>query len=199
MDPGHTTLSDQTGRRAVTAFFDDRAAAQTAIDDLVAAGVARGRIILVEGGPEPVAGEAVPSRDKGLWDAVKDLFRADEDRHAYGEGLRRGGFLLSVRTEAADQDGVIGILDREGAVDLDERQSGWELEGWDPVRAAADFGHAPAPGATPGSGAASVTGDRGLGAGPQRSGPAAVRAAGPSRLRTYIDASHHHDPDDRPV
>ena len=90
-----------TARRAVTAFFDDRAAAQQAVDDLAAAGVARDRITLVEGGAQP--GAPVPSADKGIWATVKDLFMADEDRHAYGEGLRRGGFLLSVATDADDR------------------------------------------------------------------------------------------------
>lgn len=128
-----------TARRAVTAFFDDRAAAQQAVDDLVAAKVGRDRITLVEGGAAPVAEEPVPTRDKGIWDTVKDLFMADEDRHAYGEGLRRGGFLLSVMLSGGDAARVVEILDREGAVDMDARQADWELEGWDPARASADL------------------------------------------------------------
>lgn len=126
-------------RRAVTAFFDDRAAAQQAVDDLAAAGVARERITLVEGAAAPVASEAVPTHAKGLWDTVKDLFMADEDRHAYGEGLRRGGFLVSVMLSDGDAARVVEILDREGAVDMDARQSDWELEGWNPARASTDL------------------------------------------------------------
>ncbi len=132
-----------TARRAVTAFFDDQAAAQQAVDDLVAAKVDRHRITLVEGGAsaagEPVAGEPVPSHDKGVWQTVKDLFMADEDRHAYGEGLRRGGFLLSVTLSRNDGALVVEILDREGAIDMDARQADWELEGWNPARASADL------------------------------------------------------------
>ncbi len=127
-----------TARRAVTAFFDDRAAAQAAVDDLTAAGVARHRVTLVEGGAAPVASEPVSTPDRGIWATVKELFMADEDRHAYGEGLSRGGFLLSVMTEG-DEARVVEILDREGAVDMDARQGDWELEGWDPARASADL------------------------------------------------------------
>ncbi len=130
---------DRAPRRAVTAFFDDRAAAQAAVDDLTAAGIARDAITLVEGGADPVAVAPVPSRDRSLWDRIKDLLMADEDRHAYGEGLSRGGFLLSVATGAADHARVVDLLDREGAVDMDARQSDWALEGWDPARASSDL------------------------------------------------------------
>ncbi len=93
MTTGDASSFDSTeppARHDVTAFFDEQAAVQAAIDDLVSAGVPRAAIALVEGGAEPVAADAVPTRDKGVWDRVKDLFMTDEDRHAYGEGLRRG-------------------------------------------------------------------------------------------------------------
>lgn len=131
--------SDPIARRTVTAFFDSRAAAQQAVDDLAAAGVARDSISLVEGGPEPVETHPEPSRDKGFWASLRDLFMPEEDRHSYGEGLRRGGFLLAVRGDAATHDAAVRILDREGAVDMSEREAAWELEGWDPGRAGADL------------------------------------------------------------
>lgn len=128
-----------TARRAVTAFFDERSQAQAAVDDLIAAGVDRGRITLLEGGPGLKTDPVQPSSEKGFLAAVRELFMADEDHHAYGEGLRRGGFLVSVDTGAGDGARVIEVLDREGAVDMDARQGDWELEGWDPARAAADL------------------------------------------------------------
>lgn len=125
-------------RRAVTAFFDERSQAQAAIDDLLAAGVDRGRITLLEGGPGQKPDAVEPSSEKGFLAAVRELFMADEDHHAYGEGLRRGGFLLSVAAQG-DAARVVEILDREGAVDMDARQADWELEGWNPARASADL------------------------------------------------------------
>lgn len=119
-----------TGGRTVTAFFDTRAAAQQAIDDLVADSVPRDQISLVQGGPEPYEAEAVPSQEKGFWATLKDLFSVDEDRHSYGEGLRRGGFLLAVRDDGTMHDRIIDILDREGTVDMDEREGLWRQEGW---------------------------------------------------------------------
>ena len=55
----------------------------------------------------------------------------DEDRHLYAEGLRRGGFAVSVDTDAAAYGRVLEILDRDGAVDMEERSAGWRGEGWD--------------------------------------------------------------------
>ena len=133
-----TTTADGR-RRAVTAFFDERSQAQAAVDDLLAAGVDRGRITLIEGGPGMKTDPVEPSSEKGFLAAVRELFMADEDHHAYGEGLRRGGFLLSVETGAGDHARIVEVLDREGAIDMDARQSDWELEGWDPARASADL------------------------------------------------------------
>lgn len=194
-----------TARRAVTAFFDDRAAAQQAIDDLVAAKVARERITLVEGGAAPVASEPVPTRERGIWATVKDLFMADVDRHAYGEGLRRGGFLVSVMLGAGDAARVVEVLDREGAVDMDARQSDWELEGWDPVRASADLdalaSTAPAA-ASPDGGvradvepSAAVGPAFGRGEVPRPGARRVVRDVDAEglRLRTYVESHDHPD------
>lgn len=120
--------------RTITAFFDTRAAMQKAVDELTAAGIEKNRLSLVEGGPEPFQTKPEPSRDKGFWAGLRDLFMPEEDRHSYGEGLRRGGFLLAVRSDPASHDRVVDILDREGAVDMDERETTWRNEGWDPAR-----------------------------------------------------------------
>ena len=182
-------------RRAVTAFFEDRAAAQAGVDDLIAGGVARSRVTLVEGGPAPVAHEAIASDQKGFWQSLKDLFMADEDRHAYGEGLRRGGCLVSVETSEGDHDRVAGLLDRDGAVDIDARAGEWALEGWDPARAAADLRSSPTTDALPDARPPSAVSPT-----PRVpvTGPTAIRdpGAGPSHLRAYVSRHARQGPDD---
>src|SRR5918998_6924736 len=54
----------------------------------------------------------------------------EHDAHAYAEGVRRGGALVTVRASDAEVDRIVDILDDEGTVDLDERQSSWRSEGW---------------------------------------------------------------------
>lgn len=118
--------------RSVSAFFDAHGAAQKATDDLIAVGIPRQQITLTAGDAAgtSVSDRAVASQDKGFMASLKDLFLPDEDQYAYAEGLRRGGYLLTVHTDEANYDQVLGILDSDGAVDMDQRESLWKSEGW---------------------------------------------------------------------
>jgi uncharacterized protein (TIGR02271 family) len=133
MSSGTTTGS--TSRRLVTAFFDSRTDAEEAISRLHAAGIARDSIRLTpseqdtgtSGGTNT---QSFPEASNSLWESLRDLFLPDEDRHTYAEGLRRGGYLVSVQASDADYERVIDILDDEGTIDIDERSSSWRSEGW---------------------------------------------------------------------
>jgi hypothetical protein len=132
--------------QSVTALFDDRASAEKALADLIRAGVPQADVSIA--GPTQADLDAAGARPEvhGFWEMLKDWFMPDEDRHAYAEALRRGGFSVAVRTDAAAYPAVIDILDRDGAVDLDEREAGWRREGWNPWSgldqgAAAELGH----------------------------------------------------------
>ena len=76
------------------------------------------------------AGTSARTEPRGFWDSLGDWFLPDEDRSAYAEGLRRGGYLLSVDASDSQYERVIDILDDEGTIDLDERAESWRSEGW---------------------------------------------------------------------
>jgi len=119
----------------VTAFFDSRTDAEEAISRLHAAGIARDGIRLTPseqdtGTSSGTGTQSFPEASNSLWESLRDLFLPDEDRHTYAEGLRRGGYLVSVQTRDADYERVIDILDDEGTIDVDERSSSWRSEGW---------------------------------------------------------------------
>jgi len=118
--------------RTITAFFDRRDDANAAIQRLVTAGVQRNQITMVEGSKQSSPPRSSGQEDTGFWDSLKDFFLPDEDRHTYSEGLRRGGFLLTVRTNSNLYDRALTILDDEGTVDLDQRTATWRKEGWQP-------------------------------------------------------------------
>ena len=117
--------------RSVVAFFESREAAQRAVEKVVQAGVARTDINMVEGGSRTSATTATSSThdDKGFWESLKDMFLPEEDRHAYAEGLRRGGYLVSVRTSDARYAQVVILLDYEGVFDMDEHEASCCREG----------------------------------------------------------------------
>ena len=123
--------TDEVHSRTLTAFFDTRDAAKKATDDLVAAGIPREHVKLTEGTDTGSTAGATATRDpKGFWEELKDIFVPDEDRYTYAEGLSRGGYLLSVRSDEANYNRVMDILDQDGAIDMDEREATWRQSGW---------------------------------------------------------------------
>lgn len=122
-----TDLQDnEVHSRTITAFFDTRQAADKAVADLTTAGIPKQHITVTGSGSTATATE----NDKGFWDSLKDMFLPDDDRTFYAEGLRRGGFMVAVRSEEATYNRVLEILDQDGAVDLDQREASWRSEGW---------------------------------------------------------------------
>ncbi|UDL95881.1 hypothetical protein LGH83_06705 [Lichenihabitans sp. PAMC28606] len=117
-----------TGARTVTAFFDTGEHAQIAKNDLVAVGLSADAITIV--GSNADSFNVAEDHQRGFWDSLTNFFMPDDERRTYSEGLRRGGFALSVRTSDALYKQAIDVLDRDGAVDLDERSMAWESEGW---------------------------------------------------------------------
>lgn len=119
-------VNNEVQSRTITAFFDTRAASDKAVADLSAAGIPKQHITVTGSGEGATSVEG----EKSFWDSLKDMFLPDEDRSVYAEGLRRGGFMIAVRSEEAMYNHVLDILDRDGAVDLEEREASWRSEGW---------------------------------------------------------------------
>ncbi|WP_405401900.1 DUF2382 domain-containing protein [Paracoccus sp. Ld10] len=118
-------------RKSVSALFDDRAEALRAVERLRASGISENNIRMVEGSAGGATAQRSPEGDKTFWDSLSDFFFPEEDRHAYAEGLSRGGYLVTVSgISTAHYDMALDILDDEGTVDLNEREASWRSEGW---------------------------------------------------------------------
>ena len=129
-----TTASEATAkaRQTVTAFFEAQAEADKAHADLLAAGFAASDIELLRG--QAAQDVAEPKEDVGILRSLLNIFvfMPESDRSSYREGLRRGGIALAVHTGPEGYERAIDILDRDGAVNLDERETVWKEEGWSP-------------------------------------------------------------------
>jgi uncharacterized protein (TIGR02271 family) len=122
-------MADTYADRSLTAFFDDRDDAEEAVSRLRSLGIADSSIRLTGG--DSYRETVDPNDQKGFWDSVADFFFPEEDRATYAEGLRRGGYLVTVGDIRADQfDQALDILDDEGSVDLEARAETWRSEGW---------------------------------------------------------------------
>lgn len=119
--------------QTITALFDKPTEAEAAKLKLVAAGIPQASIKLVHGAQS--AGRTTGSYDYkrdegGFWGSLKDFFMPEEDRYAYSEGLSRGGTLLTATVESAHLETAYDILEQNGSVDLDQRETAWRKEGW---------------------------------------------------------------------
>ncbi|MBB3590466.1 hypothetical protein FHX08_000810 [Rhizobium sp. BK529] len=123
-------FSGGEGRSTLTAFFDSRDDAENAIDRLRNLGITSVRMMPGYEADSDKAGVAGDDRG-GFWAKLEDWLFPDEDRSVYAEGLRRGGFLISVEVDDATYGIAHDILDDEGSIDMDERADLWRAEGWD--------------------------------------------------------------------
>jgi len=69
--------------------------------------------------PQPV--QATPLAPGGLMGALTDLGVSEEEARSYVDDLRRGGVLLVVRAEGMMIERAAAILQRHGAVNIDQR------------------------------------------------------------------------------
>ncbi|WP_088692463.1 MULTISPECIES: hypothetical protein [unclassified Rhizobium] len=113
----------------LSAFFDDRSEAESAIKRLKDIGLADDRIRFLPG--YEAEGDLRRTEPGGWWAGLADWFFPAEDRALYAEGLNRGGYLVSVQVDEASYERAHDILDDEGSIDMDERADQWRGEGWD--------------------------------------------------------------------
>jgi hypothetical protein len=77
-----------------------------------------------------LAGAGVGAAVGGLVGALVEAGIPREHADIYAEAVRRGGTLVTVRTDDALSDRVSDILTRHAPVDIEERAESWRQAGW---------------------------------------------------------------------
>jgi uncharacterized protein (TIGR02271 family) len=126
---GTNTQPQEIPMRTLTALYDTHDHAERAREQLIRAGLTNDDVELSASGQDATSG-GHKSEGGGLMKSVKNFFMPDEDRHAYHEGVSRGGVLLTAHVPEGQEDRVMEILDTSGAIDFDARQSEWRSAGW---------------------------------------------------------------------
>jgi len=139
--------------RTVTAMFDSRSEAEEARQRLSTSNIDADSVRIIDkstSGSSSSSGSSTGGgqEDQGFWASLKDMFVPDEDRHAYGEGISRGGFLLTAEVDEDQADEACRILEQSNSVDFDDREAGWRKEGWSGYSAGAGTGAFAGAGAT---------------------------------------------------
>jgi len=116
----------------ITALFDSRAEAEAAKARLKGARVDADHVHVHDQSSSGYNSSSYSTHeDRGFWDSIKNAFLPDEDRHAYEEGVRRGGAVLTADVDDDCIDEAVRVLDEANSVDIDERSSQWRSSGWD--------------------------------------------------------------------
>jgi uncharacterized protein (TIGR02271 family) len=116
----------------ITALFDNRSDAEAAKDRLKAANVDADHVHLHDKTSSGYRESGYSDhKDRGFWDTVKNALAPDEDRHAYEEGVRRGGTLLTADVDDDRVDEAVRVLEDANSVDIDDRSNQWRSSGWD--------------------------------------------------------------------
>jgi uncharacterized protein (TIGR02271 family) len=116
--------------RTVTALYDTRAEAEAASQRLSAAFDVEGKAKIIDKSSMGSSGSD-----------FHNVPLSHEDRHSYGEGLRRGGFMLCAEVDGdEDTDKIVRVLEETSSVDMDEREQSWRSEGWSPFSGASGTG-----------------------------------------------------------
>lgn len=117
--------------RTITAFYDNRTEAEEAKARLTSSNIEANRINIIDQTSGGISGskQQEPGQ-QGFMASLKELFMPEEDTHAYGEGIRRGGYMLCAHVHQAEADEAIKLLEQTNSVDFDRRQEEWRSEGW---------------------------------------------------------------------
>lgn len=77
-----------------------------------------------------LTGAGVGAVAGGLIGALTDIGVPEEEAGYYAEGVRRGGTLVTVRAEDHLVDRAVEIMERHGAVNVEQRAAYWRESGW---------------------------------------------------------------------
>jgi uncharacterized protein (TIGR02271 family) len=146
--------------KTVTCLFNSESEASSVVRQLENSGISHGKICQFSNTGTNRFWEGTSSFDERSGGAGHDRVEhylmnngvPQDDAYAYAEGVRRGHTLVAVQCDDDEVNEVVGILDNDGVLDLDERQESWRSEGWTGYGAgmmgAADSATTPATGMT---------------------------------------------------
>jgi len=125
-----------TSTRTVVGVFDDRTTAERVAEELASSGFDRGHIEVeshdsyatdAARGNTGLSGTAHDNSGGGIGGFFRRMF-GDDSREEYGqysEAVQRGSSVVCVTTDETTSDRAVDIMERYGAVDIDERAKSW--------------------------------------------------------------------------
>ncbi|MDQ6787862.1 MAG: YsnF/AvaK domain-containing protein [Acidobacteriota bacterium] len=125
-------------------IFDDYSAAQKAVQELTKAGIKQGEISIARNEPagkgyttyggvnseDYTTGTSIGNKISNFFDSIFGTDINDDERGVYAESVRRGSTIVVVNADKANVDETIDILNRAGAVNVDQRHAQYRAAGY---------------------------------------------------------------------
>ncbi len=111
-----------------TALYDNRQDAEQAQAELTRLGVIQADGLNIADQNTTGFSADRSGDNKGFWGSLKGAF-LPEDRDVYEEGVRQGGYLLTVHVDDQNAERVEDLLQQTNAVDIDEREAQYRQTG----------------------------------------------------------------------
>lgn len=112
-----------------TALYDNRAQAEAAQAQLQQLGVIKADGLNMADQNTTGFNADRSGDQKGFWGSLGGSVIPDDDRKVYEEGVRQGGYLLTVNVDDQHADRVHDLLERTDAVDVNEREEQYRKTG----------------------------------------------------------------------
>lgn len=121
--------------KTIVGLFDDMSSAERARNNLKALGIDDSYIEQASAS-DYQATTTKPQEKSGFFERLLGFGVPNEDAGLYTEGIRRGGYALTVRTDESLVEDVVDTIERDGAINIDRhaeylREKGWT--GYDPT------------------------------------------------------------------
>jgi hypothetical protein len=116
-------------KRTVMGIFDPAVNTGRLVRELQDHGFSRHDILVFGGDPQSEESGEVAEPEE-LCTLFRNRGVPDVDAGNFAEGVRHGDVVVSVQTMTEEgSDEAADILDRHGAIDIEERVAGWQTEG----------------------------------------------------------------------
>ena len=125
-------------------IFDDYSGAQKAVKELTKAGIGQGEISIARNEPagkgyttygganskDYTTGTSIGDKISNFFDGIFGTDVNEDERGVYAESVRRGGTVVTVKTDDGEVDRIADVLNRAGAVDVDRRHAQYRAAGY---------------------------------------------------------------------
>jgi uncharacterized protein (TIGR02271 family) len=126
------TIMGNVMQTNVVGLFAQEQTAQAVVDQLVGLGIPRSDIHLGSGSNWSSSNTSGEEHKGGFMHWFDSLFGSDSSERAghYTEAAQRGNCVVGVTTDEANVDRVAEIMERYGAIDIDEQVAGYQSAGY---------------------------------------------------------------------